>query len=37
MMEDEKQGLTNMMNMSVDQGGLQSWSSQGKTQPPLLL
>lgn len=32
MMEDEKQGLTHMMNMNVDQADLHGLSSQGKPQ-----
>ena len=32
MMEDGKQGLTHIMNMSMDQAGLHSLSSQGKPQ-----
>lgn len=32
MMEDGKQGLTHMVNVSMDQAGLHSLSSQGKPQ-----
>lgn len=32
MMEDEKQGLTHMMNMNVDHADLHGLSSQGKPQ-----